>query len=69
MLSMETGERHRSRSREWTAGYGEAVPAKETERVCLGSHAVDAIEFIEVGRDNGSKHLIAIETIHLPKPV
>lgn len=51
MLSTETGERYRSRTKEWTAGDGEAAPARETERVVLGLHAVGDIEFIEVSRE------------------
>ncbi|MCM3583732.1 hypothetical protein M3795_25005 [Ralstonia pickettii] len=69
MLSMATGERYKIRTKEWTAGNGEVVPARDIERVVVGPHAVDGIEFVEVCRDNGSKHLIAIETIQSATPV
>lgn len=69
MVSMATGERFKICTKDWTAPNGEVVPGTEVERVVVGPHAVDGIEFVEVSRDDGSKHLIAIETIQSAQPI
>lgn len=69
MLNMVAGERYKICTKEWMAPNGEVVPSKEVERVVVGLHAVDGIEFMEVSRNDGSKHLIAIETIQSAQPI
>lgn len=68
MLNLEFGERYKICTKDWTAGNGELVPGGEIERVVVGPHTVDGIDFVEVRRDNGSKHLIAVETIKFATP-
>lgn len=68
--SLEPGKRYTFHTKPWEAPTGEAIPGCAKTRMFVGLCEVGAVAlpkepFVEVERDDGRRHLIAVQTIRL----
>lgn len=55
---------------DWEAPTGEVIAGgKDKRRIFLGYKPIDGIPFVEVQRETGKRHLIAVETVKAVRPV
>ena len=74
LASLTPGARYAFYTKDFQPPIGESIPGERKERVYVGIQERGAvgmakIPFVEVERDNGTRHLIAVETIRTVEPV
>jgi len=61
--ALEFGKKYVFKIKDWTTPHETVVVGQAKERVFVGHKELGGFPFIQVARDNGTKHLIDVNTI------
>lgn len=72
--NLQPGVRYAFHTKDFEPPFGAVIPGTRKERVFVGMKEIGAVGmpkelFVEVERDNGTRHLIAVQTIQAVEPV
>lgn len=74
ITNLEPGKRYVFHTQPWETPEGEIIPGKAIERMFVDTHdrgpvGMPSVPFVKVERNDGTQHLIAVETIARVEPV